>query len=175
MTLDRLKSQFSSFDSRLYQIASLGTLLCYGLFGLRFDVAPWQVALTFGAALLTQYAGTRWDRLPAYDPLSAIVSAIGLCIFLRTNDLLIAALASFIAIGCKFLVRWRNKHIFNPTNFSLVVMMATGFGWISPDQRQAETLAALTGWNIEDIRKAMNIAALPLPEEKKWYQRLWVG
>lgn len=40
-------------------------------------------------------------------------------------------------------------------------------------EREAQTLATLTGWNIGDIRKAMNIAALPTSDEKKWYQRLW--
>jgi hypothetical protein len=40
-------------------------------------------------------------------------------------------------------------------------------------EREAQTLATLTGWNIGEIRKAMNIAAVALPEEKAWYQRLW--
>ena len=40
-------------------------------------------------------------------------------------------------------------------------------------EREAQTLATLTGWNIGDIRKAMNIAALPTSDGKKWYQRLW--
>ncbi len=40
-------------------------------------------------------------------------------------------------------------------------------------EREAQALATLTGWNIGEIRKAMNIAAVSLPEEKKWYQRLW--
>jgi hypothetical protein len=40
-------------------------------------------------------------------------------------------------------------------------------------EREAQTLATLTGWNIGDIRKTMNIAALPVGDEKKWYQRLW--
>ena len=40
-------------------------------------------------------------------------------------------------------------------------------------EREAQTLATLTGWNIGEIRKAMNIAALPADEDKKWYQRLW--
>ena len=38
----------------------------------------------------------------------------------------------------------------------------------------AQTLASLTGWNIGEIRKTMNIASLPTGDEKKWYQRLWV-
>lgn len=40
-------------------------------------------------------------------------------------------------------------------------------------EREAQTLANLTGWSIGDIRRHMNIAALPVGEEKKWYQRLW--
>jgi hypothetical protein len=40
-------------------------------------------------------------------------------------------------------------------------------------EREAQTLGTLTGWNIGDIRKAMNLAALPLGDDKKWYQRLW--
>ena len=40
-------------------------------------------------------------------------------------------------------------------------------------ERQAETLATLTGWNINDIRKAMNLTARPIQDSKKWYERLW--
>ena len=107
--IERLKAQFSSFDPRLYQIASLGTLLLYGLFWLHFDVSVAQIVVTFGTALLTQYAGTRWHKLPSFDPLSPLVSALGLCIFLRTNDLMVVALASFLAIASKFVIRWEEE------------------------------------------------------------------
>ena len=40
-------------------------------------------------------------------------------------------------------------------------------------ERQAETLATLTGWNINDIRKAMNVTGRPAQESRKWYERLW--
>src|ERR1043165_5906845 len=78
---ERLISRFRSVDPRLYQIASLGTLLTYGLLWLRFDVSIAEIALTFATALLIQYAGTRLNNLPKFDPLSALVSAVGLCIF----------------------------------------------------------------------------------------------
>lgn len=42
-------------------------------------------------------------------------------------------------------------------------------------EREAQTLATLTGWNIGEIRKTMNIASLPAGGEKKWYQRLWIN
>lgn len=121
-------------DPRLYQIASLGILLAYGLCRLHFDLSIWQAAVTIGTALLTQYAATRLFNLPFFDPKSALVSSLSLCLLLRTNNLTIAALAAFIAIASKFLFRWRNTHLFNPTNLALAVVVAGGLGWISPGQ-----------------------------------------
>ena len=40
-------------------------------------------------------------------------------------------------------------------------------------EREAQTLATLTGWSIGDIRRTMNIETTSAPIEKKWYQRLW--
>ena len=42
-------------------------------------------------------------------------------------------------------------------------------------EREAQTLASLTGWKIEDIRHAMHIASRPAGDETPWYQRLWVN
>lgn len=42
-------------------------------------------------------------------------------------------------------------------------------------EREAQTLATLTGWNIGEVRKAMNLTSWPSGEEKKWYQRLWTN
>ena len=135
-TNDADKPTQSSFwrDPRLYQIASLSTLLLYGLVFLHFDLSIWQIAVTISAALLTQYAGTRCYNLPAFDPKSALISSLSLCLLLRTDNLAVAALASLIAISSKFLIRWKDKHVFNPTNLALVVMLALGYGWISPGQ-----------------------------------------
>ena len=121
-------------DPRLYQIMSLSTLLLYGLFWLHFDVSILQIAVTLVVAQLTQYAAIRYFSLPSFDPKSALISSLSLCLLLRTNDLAVAALASFIAIGSKFVIRWNDKHIFNPTNLALVVVLMSGLGWISPGQ-----------------------------------------
>jgi enediyne biosynthesis protein E5 len=121
-------------DPRLYQIASLFTLLLYGLLFLHFEVSIWQIAITLGVAQLTQYVCTRYCNLPSFDPKSALISSLSLCLLLRSNNLTVVALAAFIAIGSKFVIRWNDKHIFNPTNLALVVVLVTGLGWISPGQ-----------------------------------------
>jgi hypothetical protein len=40
-------------------------------------------------------------------------------------------------------------------------------------EREAQTLATLTGWNIDDIRRTMNIEMASAPIAKMWYPRLW--
>ena len=42
-------------------------------------------------------------------------------------------------------------------------------------EKEAQTLANLTGWNIGDIRRTMNIETAAAPIEKQWYQRLWAN
>ncbi len=121
-------------DPRVYQIASLSTLLLYGLLVLHFNISIWQIVITISTAQLMQYASTRYCHLPFFAPKSALISSLSLCLLLRTNDCAVAALAAVIAIGSKFVIRWRDKHIFNPTNMALVVILASGLGWISPGQ-----------------------------------------
>src|SRR5204863_338734 len=81
------------------------------------------VAVVIGAALATQWLCSRLWRLPRFDPLSALISGIGLATLLRTNGILLATLAAAVAITSKFVLRFRGKHLYNPTNLALVVML----------------------------------------------------
>jgi Na+-transporting NADH:ubiquinone oxidoreductase subunit NqrB len=122
-------------DPRYYQIAVLSGLLAYGTFVLEFDVKPGQIPLTIGIALLTQWACTRLANLPRFDPRSALISALSLCLLLRVDDLAVAALGAIIAIAGKFLIQVGKKHVFNPTNGALVaLLLLTPAAWLSPAQ-----------------------------------------
>ena len=125
----------SRLDPRYYQIVALSCLVLYSVLWFRFDTPLLRIAVTLGAALGTQYACTRIWRLPSFDPKSALISGLGLCFLLRTNVLLLAAGTAAIAIGSKFVLRWRGKHIWNPPNFALVAMLvASDRVWVSPGQ-----------------------------------------
>jgi Na+-transporting NADH:ubiquinone oxidoreductase subunit NqrB len=110
-------------DPRFYQIACLGTLLAYGWLVLGFDVSALQIAVTLGAALLAQHAFGRATGVQRFDPRSAVISGLSLCLLLRTDQPLLAALAAVIAVGSKFVLRVSGKHVWNPTNFGLMVMV----------------------------------------------------
>jgi Na+-transporting NADH:ubiquinone oxidoreductase subunit NqrB len=122
-------------DPRLYQISMLAALLAYGVFRLDFEIGAGRAALTLAVALLTQYACTRFWKLPAFDPRSALISGLSLCLLLRTNSAGLAIAAAVITIASKFVIRINGKHLFNPTNFGIVAMMLiTGQVWVSPGQ-----------------------------------------
>ncbi len=122
-------------DPRIYQISMLAALLVYGVLRLDLEVRPLAAVALLGAALLTQAACTRLFHLPAFDPKSALISGLSLCLLLRSNSAALAVLAAVVTIGSKFVLRLRGKHIFNPTNFGLVAMIVgTGKIWVSPGQ-----------------------------------------
>ncbi len=124
-------------DPRTYQIAALTTLLCYGVGALGFEVGPAQAAVTLAGVLGVQWLCTRFvDGAGRFEPRSALISGLSLCLLLRTNSLWLAAAAPVAAVGSKFLLRWNGKHLFNPTNFALVALLvcADGCAWVSPGQ-----------------------------------------
>ena len=108
------------WDPRVYQIATLGGLLVYGLGWLGFDLPASHVVAILVTVLLVQLAGTRLSGRPLFDPKSALISGLSLCLLLRTNSLELAVVTGAIAIASKFVVRVQGKHVFNPTNLALV-------------------------------------------------------
>ena len=122
-------------DPRFYQIAVLGSLLTYGRIALDFDIGIAQVVVTIATALLTQAVASYAARLPRIEWKSALISSLSLCLLLRTSAPMLAAVAASVAVGSKFVVRSKGKHIFNPTNLALVAMLvATNRVWVSSGQ-----------------------------------------
>ena len=123
------------FDPRLYQIAILSVLLVYGVGWLSFDIDVPHILLLLGTALATQYACTKLWKLPAFDPRSALISGLSLCLLLRTHSDSLVIAGAVIAVASKFVIRFRGKHLFNPTNGAIVALiLATGSVWVSPAQ-----------------------------------------
>jgi Na+-translocating ferredoxin:NAD+ oxidoreductase RnfD subunit len=129
-------------DPRHGQVAALALLLGYGLVWLGFDLTLPQVAVTLATALVVQAAADAWTRRPLPSGAkSALISALSLCLLLRTDDLRLAGAAATVAVLSKFLIRVRGKHVFNPTNLALVVMLlATEAAWVSPGQWGTQAL-----------------------------------
>jgi len=136
-------------DPRLWQIGALTTLLLYGVFVLHFEVTLLRAAIIVATAVATQMVLRKWRPSPGLRPpsprmrgegpwrslLSPIISGLSLALLLRSNHLWILLLAAVIAIASKFVIRIDGKHLFNPTNFAIVVLIVvTNDAWVSPGQ-----------------------------------------
>ena len=99
-------------DPRIFQISALAGLLIYGMGWLDFEIGAVQAAVTLGGVLLTQLWCSRVWKTERFDPRSALISGLSLCLLLRTNSLALAAAGAVVTIAGKFTLRWRGKHIF---------------------------------------------------------------
>ena len=121
-------------DPRLYQIGALTLLFLYGVFFLQFDVTLLRAVLIVGTAIVTQKVASGLAGI-AFDPKSAAISGLSLSLLLRSESLVLLLAAAVIAVGSKFVLRVRGKHVFNPTNFAIVALLVvTNRVWVSPGQ-----------------------------------------
>ena len=137
-------------DPRVYQISALSGLLAVGMLRFGFDIALLDVAVIITSALAAQGLAERMGRPvppaahasppPAAWP-SALISALSLCLLLRARHPVWLAIAALLAVFSKF--AWRvprvggvgTKHVLNPTNGAIVLLLACGAPvWVSPSQ-----------------------------------------
>jgi enediyne biosynthesis protein E5 len=139
------------FDARYWQLLFLLSLLSFGLLARDFSLQPLQVALAVCCALATQAFWLFRLQLPERRRLSgylsAIVSAIGLSILVRSDVYWVHPALATLAISSKFVLRFgqgrARTHVFNPANlaaFSAMTWMP--HAWLSPGQWGQELLAA---------------------------------
>ena len=121
-------------DPRIYQISVLAGLLVFGLTRLGFYVTTWQCAAVIAVAVLTQRLCSRFWRV-SFEWKSSVISGLSICLLLRAETVLLLLGAAAIAVASKFVIRVRGKHLFNPTNLAIAVLLiATDKAWISPGQ-----------------------------------------
>ncbi len=121
-------------DARWFQIAGQAAILLIGLFALDFGVTPTQIAAAIGAALGAQWIGALLVA-SRFDWKSALITGLSLSLLLRANDLWPFVLAALIAIGSKFAIRAHDRHVFNPANIGIVLMIVfTDAAWTSTSE-----------------------------------------
>ncbi|HUY38348.1 MAG TPA: RnfABCDGE type electron transport complex subunit D [Candidatus Binataceae bacterium] len=134
-------------DPRIFQVASLGILLAAGVFLRDFSLLPAQIILTFAAAIVAQRISWRWNPPKSRSLRSAIITALGITLLLRTDNLMVHPIAAASAIAAKSIFRVRGKHLFNPAMLGVIVAIAALPGsWVSPGQWGQEV--AYAGWFI---------------------------
>ncbi|HET9155927.1 MAG TPA: DUF2330 domain-containing protein, partial [Myxococcaceae bacterium] len=122
-------------DPRDLQIAFLASFLVLGVAFLGLPIDPWTPPLLLASTCAVQWACERLLKLPSSGFRSPLITGLGLALLLRTDALWVPPLAATIAIGGKYLIRIRGKHVFNPGMLGLTTcILFSGHAWCSPSQ-----------------------------------------
>ncbi len=129
-------------DPRAFQVIFQAIFLSYGILALSWT-ADWSHYLTtIGGCLVFQYSADsikakKWLSLADFDRwgFSVLISAMSLCLLLKTNHWYTSLFAAFVTVGSKYLFKWNRKHIFNPSAAGIIsALVFTHDAWLSPGQ-----------------------------------------
>jgi Na+-transporting NADH:ubiquinone oxidoreductase subunit NqrB len=107
-----------------------GILLAAHLsFGILTGYRKLLIAIT--ASFITELALHRWIVGKWRDMSSAYISGISVGILIRSPMLWPYALCSMISIASKYVLRYKGRHLWNPSNFGVVAMLLLAPGSVA--------------------------------------------
>ena len=132
-------------DPRYFQVFFQMVFLAYGIFYLNWNADYMHYTISIAGCLFFNYCFEsikQKNMLPLWGQsgwnvwgFSVLISAMSLCLLLKTNDWYISLLAAFLTVASKYLFRINRKHIFNPSAFGIVASIyLTNDAWLSPGQ-----------------------------------------
>ena len=118
-------SLFASLDPR-YPVSFLITLILvlgearYGVLG-GYD----RLVTALGVCTATELALSRWQRGHVANLASAYITGISLALLIKPRAGLLwpFALGGFIAIASKYVLQYRGRHLWNPSNFAISLLV----------------------------------------------------
>lgn len=138
-SISSIKTVFQ--DARHFQILFLGSFLLFACVRLGWEQEVHSYLAIIISCLATQFFFIKKLGLSMQGLKSGMITALGLCLLLKSGSIYSLILASIIAISSKFLLRFKGKHIFNPGNFGIVLaVLLSGDAWISPGQWGTDTV-----------------------------------
>jgi len=129
-------------DPRWFQLFFQTIFMSYGLLYLGWTAEWDHYLVSTGGAVAFNYLaeGIRHRKWPAWHSrrswgLSALISALSLCLLLKTGHWYTSLLAALLTVASKYILRVGGKHIFNPSAFGIVAtLLITQDAWLSPGQ-----------------------------------------
>lgn len=110
-------------DARFIPPILITMILLVGQFTFHY-LESWQATgLAIGASMLTElilgrlFTG-KWPHLA-----SAYITGISVGILIRSTEIWPFVLCSAISITSKYVIRWRGRHLWNPSNFGICMML----------------------------------------------------
>jgi enediyne biosynthesis protein E5 len=121
--LIRAFKKFFSFENRYLAPVLVTVILLIGQLTFGFLESYWKTALAITAAIGLEFLLGRlfWGKWP--HPASAYISGISVGMLVRSPAIWPYALCSLISITSKYVLRVKDRHIWNPSNFGICAML----------------------------------------------------
>src|SRR5579862_1035603 len=115
--------RFFSIDNRYLAPLLITTILLVGQLSFGLLESFSRTALAIATAILFETVLGRlvYGKIP--NLASAYISGISVGILVRSPEFWPYAVCAAIAITSKYVLRWKGRHLWNPTNFSISVML----------------------------------------------------
>ncbi|MCG3161526.1 MAG: hypothetical protein JMDDDDMK_02709 [Acidobacteria bacterium] len=152
-------SRFFSIENRYLPPMLITTILLVGQLSFGLLESFKQTALAIGVAMLLELALGRlvYGKFP--NLASAYITGISVGILVRSPAFWPFALCSAIAITSKYVIRWKDRHLWNPSNLAICVLLLLApdvFSTLSiqwgnnlPPMLIVWTLGALITWRVK--------------------------
>ena len=114
---------FKLKDPRVFMSCVLIVYTFIGQTFLSFDHRWDQIILSLVVACALDTLLNYWRSRKIILPLSGVITGLGLGLLVESTSLWPFIVAPVLAIASKSLVRVKGQHIFNPSNFGLVVLL----------------------------------------------------
>lgn len=132
-------------DPRYFQVLFQAIFLSYGILFLQWNADWLHYLISIAGCLCFNYLAESIRKkqfLPLFGKagivgwgLSSLISALSLCLLLKTNHWYTSLLAPFLTVASKYIFRFDSKHVFNPSAFGIIAtIFLTGDAWLSPGQ-----------------------------------------
>ncbi|UOQ94005.1 RnfABCDGE type electron transport complex subunit D [Halobacillus shinanisalinarum] len=110
-------------DPRIMQIMLLGTYALTGKMLLQLQFTVIQMVVTLTVCILLEWFFVYLKNGTVMWPHSAVITSLGIVLVLRADTVIPFIMASLVAIGFKHLLRYRESHIFNPSNIGISMIV----------------------------------------------------
>ena len=153
--------RFFSLENRYLAPMFITTILIVGQVTFGFLESWSQTLLAITVSILTELVLGRlvtgaWPNLA-----SAYISGISVGILIRSPEFWPYALCAAISITSKYVIRWRGRHLWNPSNFAICVMLLLAPEYVATLSVQwgnnhwpmfvVWTLGALITWRVKRL------------------------
>jgi Na+-transporting NADH:ubiquinone oxidoreductase subunit NqrB len=141
-------------DPRWFQIAGQAIILVALVNVRNFGSLPLHIVAGAAACVLAEWIGARMTG-SRFDWKSPFITSLSLALLLRANDIWPIIFAAMVGVGAKFVLRFGDRHVFNPANLGIVGALLLGdAAWTSTGEwgsapwmaLMIALLGALTTW-----------------------------